>query len=266
MIKYLKNWLLKRNFYLTTTTREGKLYLFFSSIRPVTTDKHLIRIGGDTDAGYLIPDDLNGVKICFSPGVSTSSTFENELAKSEIRSFLADYSVEQPPVTNDHFSFLKKFIGFENSDIFITLENWVNQCADKDDREMILQMDIEGSEYPVLIDSSSDLLKRFRILIIEFHQFDSILNAQAFDKVASCFYKLLKDFYIVHIHPNNCGRVVRFKDFEVPTVLEFTFIRKDRVQSVEYTKSFPHPLDRPNLIQKSDILLPHCFYQLNPKK
>ena len=37
--------------------------------------------------------------------------------------------------------------------------------------DAILQMDIEGNEYEVLLDFEEVLMKRFRILVIEFHQF-----------------------------------------------------------------------------------------------
>ena len=42
---------------------------FLASLRPITTNHELIRIGGDSDDGYLIPHDLEHVEFCFSPGV-----------------------------------------------------------------------------------------------------------------------------------------------------------------------------------------------------
>jgi hypothetical protein len=63
-------------------------------LKPYATDKELIRIGGETDGGYLVPDDLEGIEYCFSPGVAETAGFESELAKRGIRSFLADFSVD----------------------------------------------------------------------------------------------------------------------------------------------------------------------------
>jgi hypothetical protein len=45
-------------------------------LHPVTTDKKLVRIGGEGDGGYLVPDDLDGVMACFSPGVGATASFE----------------------------------------------------------------------------------------------------------------------------------------------------------------------------------------------
>ena len=42
-------------------------------------------------------------------------------------------------------------------------------------------MDIEGSEYPVILDTPSDTLNKFRIMIIEFHDLDLIFNSQFFE-------------------------------------------------------------------------------------
>src|SRR5262245_53497979 len=45
-------------------------------LHPVTTDKKLIRIGEEGDGGYLVPDDLDDVVACFSPGVGAVASFE----------------------------------------------------------------------------------------------------------------------------------------------------------------------------------------------
>jgi hypothetical protein len=42
---------------------------------------NLIRIGKKKDGGYLIPDILNKINYCFSPGVGLSTDFEDYLKK-----------------------------------------------------------------------------------------------------------------------------------------------------------------------------------------
>jgi hypothetical protein len=174
---------------------------------------------------------------------------------------MADFSVENSPIANKYFSFEKIFIGFENHPNFINLENWIKKNAVPGDNEMILQMDIEGGEYNVLIETSSDLLKRFRIVLVEFHNLESLFDPMGFELISSCFYKLLKDFEIVHIHPNNFYKNVIHKGFEIPPLLEFTFLRKDRINSSFFTSSFPHELDKKNVLNNLEIVLPACFYK-----
>jgi hypothetical protein len=259
IISKFRNLFLKLGLNLNKATKSIDLDLFFRQIKPVRTNFELIRIGGNGDSGYLIPNDLDGIKYCFSPGVSVESYFEDELSKYNITSYLADYSVEAPSIKNDFIKFEKKYVGIKNTEICITLEDWVNRNIPKLDCEMILQMDIEGSEYEVIIDTANDLLRKFRIIVIEFHGFDRIFNPIGFQLISNCIYKLLKNFDIVHIHPNNIQKLVKYKNFEVPPLLEFTFIRKDRVIFSEPETSFPHFLDRPNVISIPDIILPKNF-------
>lgn len=49
-------------------------------LRPVPCPYPLVRIGGDSDGAYLIPDDLDGITNCFSPGVNNYKSFEDELS------------------------------------------------------------------------------------------------------------------------------------------------------------------------------------------
>lgn len=260
-IKYLVNSILHSfnlelfrisNTSLTTST-------FLKKIIPISTNHQLIRIGNENDGGYLVPDDLDGIKTCFSPGVSNMSDFEIDLTKKNIKCFLADYSVESPPIQNSLISFEKKFLGNTNDSIFMTLGNWINNNSNKED-DLILQMDIEGAEYDVLVETSVDILKRFRILVIEFHDLDSILNPIGFKLIDGVFTKLLNEFEIVHIHPNNCCKPTKYKEFIIPPTMEFTFLRKNRISNSSPVQSFPHKLDTPNLASKNDFPLPHCWY------
>ena len=255
----IKQFAINNGKYISSVTPMKKLIHFFKLIKPLKTDIELIRLGGDSDGGYLIPNDLNGIKTCFSPGVSLEALFENDLLNLGIKSYLADYSIDSKHFNNKKFDFLNKYIGFENQPNYITLSNWI-QCKDHIDSEMILQMDIEGGEYNVITDTSIEIFSRFRIIIIEFHKFDMLLNTNAFDFISASFYKLLTNFHIVHIHPNNCSQTVKYKDFEIPPIIEFTFLRKDRIKSFTYETNYPHSLDKKNLKDREDLILPKCFY------
>lgn len=243
------------------TTNKESLESFFQKIRPVSTNLRLIRVGGEGDGGYLIPDDLKGIAYCFSPGVSVIAGFENELAKQGIKCFMVDYSVENAPLDNPLFLFKKKYLGLVNDEKFIRLDTWLETSV-PDGGDLLLQMDIEGAEYPVLLDADAELLKRFRIIVIEFHGMDSLYFRQGFDLIDAVFSKLLNEFDIVHIHPNNCSRPIPKNGlFAVPSAVEVTFIRKDRVLSRKPVAVLPHELDRPNMQNLPDYPLPQCWYR-----
>lgn len=260
MIKdFLRDLPLRLNIRLSKPTDEKTLFTFFKLVRPFTTSIDLIRVGGSGDGGYLIPNDLDGIKSCFSPGVSTVANFEQELTEFGIHCFLADYSVEAPPFQNSLFNFEKKYLGDCDDDIYMRLDSWVLQKSPVD-HDMILQMDIEGAEYRVIDDTSEEILKKFRIIIIEFHGLESLLDPIGHQFILKSFKKLLKYFEIVHIHPNNFCGSIKSKNYEIPKVMEFTFLRKDRIKNKKPATSFPQPLDQKNVNELKDIILPKCWY------
>ena len=78
--------------------------LFLRRFREHYVSVDLIRIGGEGDGGYLVPNILGGVSHCFSPGVSFTSDFESHLSKTyDIKSFMADASVDTPPFSDPNF-------------------------------------------------------------------------------------------------------------------------------------------------------------------
>lgn len=252
-----------RNFFLKQSgkaTKPGQLRDFFAMIKPVNTNHKLIRIGGESDGSYLVPDDLDGINVLFSPGVSIEADFEFQLADRGMKCYLADYSVAAPPLNHANFSFEKKYLGPIEDDIYMTLESWVKK-NEPSDNELMLQMDIEGSEYGVLFDTSNETLSRFRIVVIEFHRLDALIDKFGFELIMLTFQKLLKHFEIVHIHPNNSSEPVRYGDFDIPPDMEFTFLRKDRITSKNPAREFPHVLDRKNAASKPDVTLPACWYR-----
>ena len=61
-------------------------------MQPKPIPYELVRVGGDADGAYLIPNDLEGVQACFSPGVANFKNFEDELVQRYgIRCHMCDY-------------------------------------------------------------------------------------------------------------------------------------------------------------------------------
>lgn len=230
-------------------------------LRPQKTDVELIRIGDDTDGGYLVPDDLQDINACFSPGVSDIANFEIDLEKRGIPSHLADATVDGPPEELVPASFTKKHIGPGNSESTMTLEKWVHDCVGHAEGDLLLQMDIEGDEYRTIPILNRDVLKRFRIVLLEVHSLHRLYNPSFFKLFAKTMRHLTKDFVIVHNHPNNCCGSAIIDGVEVPRVMEFTFLRKDRVSRTVPATEFPHPLDCDNLADKPTLELPTVWYR-----
>ncbi len=248
------------NIYPSKCTDISKLKALIAALHPYTTDKSLIRLGPDGDGGYLIPDDLEDIKACFSPGVSTVCGFEKRCAEMGMEVFMADKSIDKLPDSHENFHFIKKYIGAISNDDFITLDDWVKSVIPEGNDDLILQIDIEGYEYETFLAMSDTLLKRFRIIVIEFHMLNQLFSKSFFSVASSAFYKILQNHSVVHIHPNNIGFTTYKSGIEIQDCMEFTFLRNDRVMSKTKTDSFPHKLDFHNT-NKSSLVLPRCWYQ-----
>ena len=257
----LRDWgFIAHGFNVTSQTASEDLLDLIRKLRPQNCGIDLIRIGGAGDGGYLVPDDLNGIEYCFSPGVNTISDFENQLADRGIRSFLADYSVDAPPILRPEFTFDKKFLGSTNNERFTTLACWKDKYLGGYAEDLILQMDIEGSEYEVIFNVPDDLLNQFRIIVIEFHFLQMLFEPKMFRLMSACFEKVLKSFFVAHIHPNNCVDMVRRGNIQVPMSMEFTFLNKKRVGTTTPIHKFPNKLDMPNNPTGTKMTLPDCWY------
>lgn len=247
------------------TTKAIDLRAWVDSMRVTPTKQEFIRLGPKHDGGYLIPEDLDGIKYCFSPGVASCSDLELELAKRGMQIFLADRSVEAPPVEHSNFHFQKKFIASSDCEKegLITLDTWYREMLEPPSAvspEALLQMDIESSEYEVLHNISEKLLRRFRIIIIEFHKLNQLADRFAFKLIAPVFRKLLKSHAVVHIHPNNYRKTLKLHGLEIPANMEVTLIRRDRLQPTKNPLAFPHPLDVRCCHDKPELILPKCWY------
>ena len=231
------------------------------ALRPVKTKFDLIRIGGVNDGGYLIPNDLEGITACFSPGVADTASFEIDLCKRGIGSHLADGSVEGAPKGFTPLSFTKKYLDGYSDETNISLFSWVlGTDAYQFGEDLILQMDIEGGEYATIIAAPACILKKFRIICVEIHDTDAWFNPIAWNTVSTFFAKLTEEFHVVHNHPNNnCGSVDA-NGLVLPRVFELTLLRKDRSEALGFVEELPHPLDAPNVTDKPVLELPKEWY------
>jgi hypothetical protein len=214
----------------------------------------------------LVPDDLDGVVSCFSPGVASTASFELALAELGINSYLADFSVDGAPFQHPMFDFEKKFVGVESDEAtYIRLDDWMLE-KNPSNGDLLLQMDIEGAEWPILADVSQETLAKFRVILVELHDLDQMITSVGGSRlVESVFKKLRKNFSPVHLHPNNSEPLTRYMGVDIPPLLEVTFVRNDRLE--ESGKGarvqIPHPLDAKNVQRYKNVDLPDYWYLAN---
>ena len=238
----------------------AQIAALLARLHPWETEHDLIRLGGDGDGGYLVPDDLVGLAACFSPGVDVTASFEEAMLARNVPCFLADASVAAPPVIHPQIDFIPRFLGAVNDDTMITLDRWVAEKApDASAGDLLLQMDIEGYEWIVLLNASEELLSRFRIIVLELHSLPHCLDPVVWQLVDAALDRLSRLFHVVHAHPNAQRPPLGTNGIEIPYLLEVTLLRKDRGTAQRPTSRFPHPLDRSNIPGQPDMVLPACL-------
>ena len=219
-------------------------------LRPAPIPVPLRRIGGTQDGAYLVPDDLDGIAACFSPGVNNFKSFEDALLSDhDIDAHMCDRSSDEgalaTPLVPGRQSFERKWLDVTGAEDAIRLEDWVARRA-PGDADLLLQMDIEGAEYRNLIATPRETLRRFRIIVLELHGLDRLADAGAVRAVFAPLAEALgRDFVCAHAHPNNARPAVTIGDRWMPILLEVTLLRRDRLDrpGTQVPPQLPHDLD-----------------------
>jgi hypothetical protein len=254
---------------LETSSFHNDVSRLFGILLPKPSPFRLIRIGGNGDGAYLIPDDLRAIEACFSPGVNNIKTFEDELSlRHHVKAHMCDYSCNESdlktPIISGFQTFQKKWLSPVANDNSITLHDWVLQSCSSSDSDLLLQMDIEGAEYGILMNLADGLLSRFRILVIEFHHLHRALYDPRvlYEVCLPTLEALSRNFTCVHVHPNNyCphGHPIPNHSACMPEFLEVTFLRNDRFslssRNAFFPMMIPHPLDIANVPDNPPMFL-----------
>jgi hypothetical protein len=169
--------------------------------------------------------------------------------------YLADAFVAGPPIADALIHFDKKLVGVVNNDTTMTLDTWVKNCAPPDG-DLLLQMDVEGAEWYIFLNVSEAILNRFRIIVVELHSLNRLIDKTGFNLMSTMLDRLLRQFHVVHNHPNNSARPLTARGLTIPPLLEVTLLRNDRAHPHGYAKQFPHPLDCKNQPDRPDVILP----------
>jgi hypothetical protein len=257
-------------------------------LRPINW-KNLIRVGKDNDGGYVIPYEIiSKTDVLLSYGINKDWSFEkyfyNNNSNVNIHCYdhtlnffsLILYTIKSillVPIycitfdrkrlkrciygifiIPDYFIFFgKKAKHFRyriwdtNEDNSKTINSTLNELPKAVRKNIFIKMDIEGAEYKVL-DDIIDLSDFIGAIVVEFHAIDKL--AEDFNKIIN---KILKHFYIVHVHGNNYSKLLTNQNF--PSAIEITFINKSHCdKNVKLSiKKYPlEGLDQPNKISRPD--------------
>lgn len=213
-----------------------------------------IRCGRNSDGGYVFANLDGKYDLYISAGISDEESFSrdfiNKYNMNEYNSFGFDGTIRNYPYHyTKKISFIQKNINYFNDDNNSNLSFLINKYDN-----IFLKMDIEGGEYPWLLQIDETQLNKFKQIVIEFHGITNNGWGCNYEDKVTCLAKLSKTHYIVHAHGNNHGPVLN----NIPDVIELTYINKNYFNSVPELNTQPFPinnLDFSNCLDKPDINL-----------
>lgn len=242
-----------RGFFTGRATPLAEVDRILDLLIPCDTGVPLMRVGEAHDGGYLVPDDMAGISMLFSPGVAETWTFEQDLlGRYGIHPVLCDRAADIhgcPFPVDDHW------LGPATGPGLMSLDDWV-AAHSGGDSELMLQMDIEGAEYMTLLATPRRTLNRFRVIVVEFHDLHRVADLHTATNLIAPTLEMLRTMFVpVHVHANNQCPVDARTGFDIPRVLEVTYLRSDRCRHIRPGIPLPHALDAPNVPTLPDISL-----------
>lgn len=203
-----------------------------------------VRLGKISDGGYICLDHFVGIDTALSFGINDDISWDRDAADRGLRVFQFDHTVEDPAPNDDRFVFQKKMIAPERGPDRETIADLVHSHDRGGARpNIVLKMDIENAEWPVLMATMKSDLSRFSQIVCELHYFQGLSDAAHRSVVFECLSRLSEDYAVVHIHANNYAGWVEIANIMVPCVLEVTFANRSVFQFEETDDLFPTSLD-----------------------
>jgi len=206
------------------------------------------RIGKNNDGGYIIAQiPFVTYSLLLAGGIQDDISFEEDFIKTynNSRCIAFDGTIEALPNTNDSIVFVKKNIGFENSDKVTNLHDIIAA-----NNNIFVKMDIEGGEIPWLQSLRPEHMNKFEQIVMEFHKPFSV-------KETNIFKFINKTHFLIHLHGNNCCGTRLYNGANVPNIFECTYVHKRHFNYVPglNTNGLPSNIDMRNLPQKPEINL-----------
>lgn len=190
-------------------------------------DLPLTRIGSAADGGYVVLDKSYKDSLLISGGIFNDNNFEVALANLGANAHQVDYSIVAPPVTHPNLTFsAERLVGEDSKELSfdVTLDELVARESGKKSTELLLKLDVEGSEWEIFETCNS--LDKFNQIYLELHYLDRLANPKYAESSMRALDKLLRSFFPVFISGNNCCGFVTLGGYVLPRVMELTLLNR----------------------------------------
>lgn len=190
----------------------------------------LVRLGPEVDGGYVLVDDLS-VDLVVSVGVGPECGADEDLARRGLSVWQFDHTVAVTPSTDEgiHFQRIGVASG-EPDDDTRTLDELLQMAGVWPGRDALLLMDAEGAEWGALAAASDAALECLRQIAVEIHGLDLVVADGRAEWAIEVLERLTRTHCLVVSHGNNFGCYFNFGPVLMPSVVETTWLRRDRLE------------------------------------
>jgi Methyltransferase FkbM domain len=227
-------------------------------ISPVAVlNKSKRRVGGANDGGYVMLDDLDGIRVCYSLGVGPDVTWDMEMAERGALVLQYDHTVENAPAMHPNFQHFKMGITHDDSlaPDMKRLDTLLRENGHADRDDMLLKIDIEGHEWDSLQVLDASIFAKFRQIVAEFHGM-RLLEIESFRQRAHRVFSTIRQTHeVIHVHGNNFAGIHIVKGIPIADCIELTFVNRKYHSFVPSNECFPGNLDLPNDINRLDLIM-----------
>lgn len=176
-----------------------------------------VRYGNPNDGGYVVIDDFKKDDYVITLGVLDDLSFEEDIQEFVEGFDLYDDKSSYNTLDRSKSRNFVERIGINEEET--NLEKVVSRI-ERRNRDLILKMDIEGSEWKVLQNMPEGFLSQFRQVIIEFHPMDD----EWYD--LDVFREINKTHQVVIAHANNCAWFRNVDGTGIARVFEIVYARR----------------------------------------
>ena len=210
-----------------------RIKLLNEIIKPERIKPKLIRVGSKYDGGYALAK-YHKNNILISGGIGDNSDFEVDICNKISFGYLFDHTIRTLNLSINNYAFYRKKIVITKSDQYgVNLNDFI---AKINSASLILKLDIEGHEWNVLSQFSTNNLLKFEQILVEFHNLLDIYDTKKFNLYIKVLTKIKNHHKVINVNVNNYGASSMLFGEKISDVFEISFLRNDLYAKMAKTK------------------------------
>jgi hypothetical protein len=235
---------------------DNRIYEVLKQLRPYDIDIPKVRIGGFTDGGYVMADNMTPDQVVLSYGLGGEISFDLEMAEKGHACFMFDHTIAGLNASHPNFHYHPEGVAGESrpDKALFTVKEHLDRFGIAGSR-LILKMDVEGAEWDAMGRMPDEVLERFEQIALEVHEIGSIREPAFLDKALAVLERINKRFTLFHVHANNNNPMETAGGFPVYNLLELSYVKTDVVSRSPSRTLYPTEWDYPNEQDRDDYVL-----------